>query len=437
MSSNDASDFPGRSRSREAFERAMSLMPGGVNSPARSYASVPGPPPFIERARGPWLEDADGNRYLDFVGSWGPMILGHGHDAIREALHEQLDRGVSYGAPTRLETEMARKVREMVPSIELIRMVNSGTEATMSALRLARGATGRDRILKFRGCYHGHGDSLLVEAGSGGATLGQPDSAGVPEDLAELTLSLPFNDVDRIEEAFREHGSTIAGVIVEPVPGNMGLIPPRPGFLETLRKLTRKHGSLLIFDEVMTGFRVAPGGAQERFGIQPDLTTLGKIIGGGLPVGAYGGREDVMRQVAPDGPVYQAGTLSGNPLAMRAGLETLRGLREDPPYEAFERALDRLEEAFRKGSARAGVPLQFHRMGGMFAYYFTEVDVVDYATASTCDDDTFARFHAHLLESGLYFPPSYYESGFLSTALIDEEHLDRACQGVLKAFGSL
>lgn len=437
MTANESSDTSGRNRSREAFERARSLMPGGVNSPARSYASVEGPPPFIERARGPWLEDLDGNRYLDFVGSWGPMIHGHGPDPLRDALREQLDRGVSYGAPTRLETSMAETVREMVPSIDLIRMVNSGTEATMSALRLVRGATGRDRILKFRGCYHGHGDSLLVEAGSGGATLGQPDSAGVPPDVARLTLTLPFNDVGTLRETFREHGSTIAGVIVEPVAGNMGLIRPRPDFLEELRRLTRDHGSLLIFDEVMTGFRVAAGGAQDRLGVTPDLTTLGKIIGGGLPVGAYGGREDVMREVAPDGPVYQAGTLSGNPLAMRAGLETLRRLRLDPPYEAFERALDRLEEAFREGSERAGVPLQFHRMGGMFAYYFTDADVVDYASASTCDDDTFARFHARLLEAGLYFPPSYYESCFLSTALIEEEPLERARRGVMEAFGSL
>ncbi len=437
MAKKQPSGFSGRERSREAFETARTLMPGGVNSPARSYASVEGPPPFIERAEGPWLEDLDGNRYLDFVGSWGPMVLGHGHEAVREALEDQIDRGVSYGAPTRLETRMARTLQAMVPSIGLVRMVNSGTEATMSALRLVRGATGRDRILKFRGCYHGHGDSLLVQAGSGGATLGQPDSAGVPADLARMTMTLPFNDVEALRETFREHGSTIAGVIVEPVAGNMGLIRPRETFLTELRSLTREHDSLLIFDEVMTGFRVGPGGAQGRLGVTPDLTTLGKIIGGGLPVGAFGGREDVMREVAPDGPVYQAGTLSGNPLAMRAGLATLERLEANPPYDAFEDALDRLEAAFREGSDRAGVPLEFHRMGGMFSYYFTETEVVDYTTASRCDDGLFARFHGRLLEQGLYFPPSYYESGFLSTPLMDEDLLERACQGVRRAFDSL
>jgi len=291
MEVDESPSFAGREASRRAFERARERMPGGVNSPARSYASVEGPPPFIERAEGAWLEDVDGNRYLDFVGSWGPMVLGHGAGPVRSALEDQLRKGVSYGAPTRLETRMAETVRSMVPSVELIRMVNSGTEATMSALRLIRGATGRDRILKFRGCYHGHGDSLLVEAGSAGATLGRPDSAGVPRDLARLTFSLPFNDVQALRRVFREHGEEIAGVIVEPVAGNMGLIPPREEFLEALRTLTREHGALLVFDEVMTGFRVAAGGAQQRLGVTPDLTTLGKIIGGGLPVGAYGGRD--------------------------------------------------------------------------------------------------------------------------------------------------
>lgn len=426
-----------REKSAGAFEEARKFMPGGVNSPARSFDAVGGPPPFVEKAKGAKLWDADGNEYLDFVGSWGPMIFGHGPNDVMGPVIEQVKDGMSFGAPTRKETKMAELVTEMVPSIDVVRMVNSGTEATMSALRLARGATGRDYILKFEGCYHGHGDSLLVEAGSGGATLGEPDSAGVPEDLAKLTLTAPFNDVEAVEEVFGEFGDRLAGVILEPVAGNMGLIPPEPDFLERLRELTTEHGSLLIFDEVMTGFRVAEGGVQDEYDVKPDLTTLGKIIGGGMPVGAYGGREEVMREVAPDGPVYQAGTLSGNPVAMEAGLETLKKIRREDPYERFERALDEIEETFREGAREAGVPLQFHRMGGMFSYYFTGEDVVDYKTASTTDDELFAAFHGNLLENGLYFPPSYYESSFLSTPLVEESTLEEALDRIETAFGQL
>jgi glutamate-1-semialdehyde 2,1-aminomutase len=431
------SDFYSRQRSSEAFERAKTVMPGGVNSPARSFDAVEGPPPFIEEAKGATLQDTDGNEYLDFVCSWGPMIFGHGPNDVMGPVIEQVKDGMSFGAPTRKETEMAELVTEMVPSIDVVRMVNSGTEATMSALRLTRGATDRDYIVKFEGCYHGHGDSLLVEAGSGGATLGQPDSAGVPEDLARLTLTVPFNDTEAVESVFEEFGDRIAGVILEPVAGNMGLIQPEEDFLTRLREITSQHGSLLIFDEVMTGFRVAEGGVQSVYNIEPDITTLGKIIGGGMPVGAYGGREEVMREVAPDGPVYQAGTLSGNPVAMEAGLETLKKLRREKPYDDFEKALDRIESAFREGADEAGVPLQFHRMGGMFSYYFTDEEVTDYDSASSSDDDLFAEFHRNLLENGLYFPPSYFESSFLSVPLIQEKPLEKGLRGIRNAFRSL
>jgi len=362
------------------------------------------------------------------------MIFGHGPNDVMDPVIEQVKDGMSFGAPTEKETELAQVITEMVPSIDVVRMVNSGTEATMSALRLARGATGRDFVLKFEGCYHGHGDSLLVEAGSGGATLGEPDSAGVPDDLARLTLTAPFNDIETVEEIFDQYGNRIAGVILEPVAGNMGLIPPEDGFLEGLRGLTERHGSLLIFDEVMTGFRVASGGAQERYPVEPDITTLGKIIGGGMPVGAYGGREDVMREVAPDGPVYQAGTLSGNPVAIEAGLRTLRKIRREDPHERFESALDRIESAFREGAREAGIPLQFHRLGGMFSYYFTEREVIDYESASSTNDDLFATFHGLLLKNGLYFPPSYYESSFMSVPLTEDETLEVALNRLDDAF---
>lgn len=426
-----------RTESEKQFERAKTVLPGGVNSPARSYAAVSGPPPFIERAEGAKLWDADGNEYIDFVGSWGPMIFGHNHPEILDAVERQMEQGMSYGAPTELESEMAELIRDVVPSIDVVRMVNSGTEATLSALRLARGATGRDLILKFEGCYHGHGDSLLVEAGSGGATLGQPDSAGVPGDLARLTLTAPFNDSAAVEEIFDEYGDRLAGVILEPVPGNMGLIKPPGSFLQRLRELTREYGALLIFDEVMTGFRVALGGVQSVYSIEPDLTTLGKIIGGGMPVGAYGGREEIMREVAPDGPVYQAGTLSGNPVAMRAGYETVGKLKDDDPYDDLKTVVDRVERSFREGAAQAGIPLQFHRLGAMFSYYFTDEDVVDYETASSCDDDLFDRFHGELLNHGLYFAPSYYESSFVSTPMTDEDLLSTICERIEATFRSV
>ncbi len=423
-------------RSETLFEEASQFIPGGVNSPARAYAAVEGPPPFIESASGATIVDADGNEFIDFVGSWGPMLFGHNPPEVVEAVQEQLNRGMSFGAPTELETRMARTVASMVPSVDVVRMVNSGTEATMSALRLARGATGRDRIVTFTGCYHGHGDSLLVQSGSGGATLGQPDSAGVPEDLARLTISLPFNDESALRETFDEYGEEIAGVIVEPVAGNMGLIKPREGFLHALRRTCDDHGALLIFDEVMTGFRVAEGGVQEEYGVLPDITTLGKIIGGGMPVGAYGGREEIMREVAPDGPVYQAGTLSGNPLAMRAGLRTLELIQQDPPYSLLEEIVDELETAFLDAAAEQNVPLQFHRMGGMFSYYFTDRPVRNYRDATSTDDERFRRFHRAALEEGLYFPPSYFESSFVSTRHRGDV-LDRACEGIRQAFDSL
>lgn len=437
MQENSGTDSNQRAKSSEAFSRAKQVIPGGVNSPARSYDAVDGPPPFIEKAKGAKLWDVDGNEYLDFVGSWGPMIFGHGHNDVIGPVIEQVKDGMSFGAPTEKETEMAELLCDMVSSIDVVRMVNSGTEATLSALRLARGATDRDYILKFEGCYHGHGDSLLVEAGSGGATLGQPDSAGVPEDLANLTITVPFNDVEALEEVFSEYGDELAGAILEPVAGNMGLIKPRKKFLKRLRELTRDNDSLLIFDEVMTGFRVAQGGVQEVYDIEPDLTTLGKIIGGGMPVGAYGGREDVMREVAPDGPVYQAGTLSGNPVAMEAGLRTLKKIRRDKPYNQFEDALDQIQEVFRDGASNAGVPLEFHRMRGMFSYYFTQENVVDYETASSTDDELFSEFHGLLLDNGLYFPPSYYESSFLSIPLIEAPNLDQALSGIENAFERL
>lgn len=420
----------------KAFDRAKNVLPGGVNSPARSYGTVEGPPPFIERAEGPYIYDIDGNQYIDFVGSWGPMLFGHNPPDLEEAVINQLRKGMSFGAPTELESEMAESVIDMVPSVDVVRFVNSGTEATMSALRLARGATGRDLILKFQGCYHGHGDSLLVEAGSGPATLGEPDSAGVPADLAKLTITAPFGDREAVETVFEEHGDRLAGVILEPVAGNMGLIQPELSFLEFLREITETHGSLLIFDEVMTGFRVSAGGVQERLGVIPDLTTLGKIIGGGMPVGAYGGREEIMREVAPDGPVYQAGTLSGNPVAMRAGLEMLRKIKEEDPYDDLETAIDHIEDAFQEGAKQAGVPLQFHRLGGMFAYYFTPDPVVDYQSASQTDGDRFKQFHRLLLGNGLYFAPSFYESSFVST-----EHtaavLEEACTRIRRSFTDL
>lgn len=402
--------------SKRLFEEATRLLPGGVNSPVRAFRAVGGNPVMIERAQGCRLYDVDERNYIDYIGSWGPMIVGHAHPAVVKAIQDAAVQGVSYGAPTAWETMLARMVAEAIPSIELIRFVNSGTEATMSAIRLARGATRRDRIIKFEGCYHGHADSLLVKAGSGAMTFGVPDSLGVPSDLARLTMTLPYNNADAVRSAFESAGKEIACVIVEPVVGNMGVVPPKPGFLAALREITAAHGALLIFDEVMTGFRLSKGGAQALYGIQPDLTCLGKIIGGGLPVGAYGGPRRVMEQVAPLGGVYQAGTLSGNPLAMRAGIETLRLLDEPGLYERLEAKGKQLETGLRELAAREGVAMQCQRVGSMCTAFFSEQPVVDYQTARRADTDRYAAFFWAMLERGVYLPPSQFEAAFLSDA---------------------
>ena len=403
-------------RSKALFEEAKRLLPGGVNSPVRAFRAVGGDPPVIERASGCRLFDVDGNAYIDYVGSWGPMIVGHAHPAVVKAIQEAAGLGVSYGAPTPWETELAGMVVEAIPSIEMVRFVNSGTEATMSAIRLARGVTGRDRIVKFEGCYHGHADSLLVKAGSGAMTFGVPDSLGVPADLARQTISLPYNDSDAVRAAFQSIGKEIACLIVEPVAGNMGVVPPKHGFLEALREITAAHGSLLIFDEVMTGFRLGRGGAQAMYRIRPDLTCLGKIIGGGLPVGAYGGARWIMEQVAPLGRIYQAGTLSGNPLAMRAGIETLRLLEDPGLYERLEARGKQLEEGLRELAAQSGIGLQCQRVGSMFTPFFTKNAVFDYQTARVADTDRYADFFRAMLEGGINLAPSQFEAGFLSDA---------------------
>jgi len=403
-------------RSRELFQKALSLMPGGVNSPARAFRAVGGAPVLIASGKGSSIADVDGRNYIDYVLSWGPLILGHCHPEVVEALARAIETGTSFGACTPAEIELAERVRDAYPSIERVRLVNSGTEATFSALRVARAATARDKILKFEGCYHGHGDSFLVKAGSGVATLGLPDSPGVPRALAELTLTLPFNDPAALDEAFRIHCNQLAAVIIEPVVGNSGCIPPQAGFLEKLRKLTAEQGTVLILDEVMTGFRVAYGGAQELYKIQPDLTTLGKIIGGGLPVGAYGGKASLMDWVAPAGPVYQAGTLSGNPLAVAAGLKTLEILRRPGTYERLEVISKELALGLASAAAKAGVPLTVNRVGSMSTCFFTREPVTDYASAKKSDTGKFALFFRSLLERGVYFPPSQFEAAFVSTA---------------------
>jgi len=407
-------------RSRALFEEAQELMPGGVNSPVRAFRAVGGDPVFIDHASGPYLYDVDGNRYLDYVQSWGPMILGHVHPAVLEAITLASMRGFSFGAPTQAESILARLVIESVPSIELVRFVNSGTEATMSALRLARAYTGRNKIIKFSGCYHGHADMLLVQAGSGLATMGLPDSTGVPREATSNTLVTSYNDSAAVEELFRAYPGQIAAIIIEPAAANMGLVPPLPGFLEKLRDLCDGYGALLIFDEVMTGFRVALGGMQGRLGIRPDLTCLGKIIGGGLPVGAYGGRRDIMQLVAPLGPVYQAGTLSGNPLAMAAGIATLQELRKPGRYEELERKGHLLENGIERVLHEEGGAVQFVRVGAIFCLFFTAEHVIDYASAKTADTQRFARFFWSMLKQGVYLPPSQFEGCFVSLALEDE-----------------
>jgi len=402
-------------KSEDLFHRAQEIIPGGVNSPVRAFRSVGGTPPFIARGEGSHIFDVDHNQYIDYVGSWGPLLIGHRHPAIIAALEQALDIGTSFGAPTEQEVELAAAICNAVPSIEMVRLVNSGTEATMAAIRIARGFTGRDLVVKFEGCYHGHVDSLLVKAGSGMATLGIADTQGVPGAFCDTTIALPYNSVDAVEAAFRAHGARIAAVIVEPVVGNMGCVPPKLGFLEALREITARHGALLIFDEVMTGFRVAFGGAQERFGIRPDLTTLGKVIGGGLPVGAYGGRKEIMSKVAPAGPVYQAGTLSGNPLAVAAGLAMLRHLKAHPEiYEQLETRTARI-------CAAAPSSITVNRVGSMFTFFFTEGPVTDYESAKRSDTARFGRFFHAMLERGVYLPPSQFEAVFVSAAHSEED----------------
>ncbi len=405
-----------RTRSEAAFLEAQKVLPGGVNSPVRAFRSVGGTPVFIEKAKGAYLWDLDGNRYIDYVGTWGPAILGHAHPQVIRKIQQTAENGTSFGAPTLMETEMAQLVIDMVPSIEKVRFVSSGTEAVMSAIRLARAYTGRTKIIKFEGCYHGHSDYLLVKAGSGAATQGVPDSAGVPASTAAETLNARFNDLDSVEALFRAYPGQIAGVLIEPVAGNMGCIPPLPGFLEGLRELTRQESACLIFDEVMTGFRLAPGGAQERFGVTPDITCLGKIIGGGLPVGAYGGKLEIMAQVAPEGPMYQAGTLSGNPLAMAAGMETLKLLRQPGTYERLEALGQQLGDGLQAICQRKGIPYHLHGVGAMMTLFFAEGPIHNYQDVCRFDRERFNRFFWGMLDRGVYLAPSQFEAGFISLA---------------------
>jgi glutamate-1-semialdehyde 2,1-aminomutase len=421
------------SRSNDLLKAAERVIPGGVNSPVRAFRGVGGQPLFIARGEGSKITDVDGKTYIDFVGSWGPLILGHAPAAVVEAVTEAARRGTSYGAPTELEVRLAEAIAAAYPSMEMVRLVSSGTEAAMSALRLARGATDRNVIVKFDGGYHGHADSLLVKTGSGGATLGIPDSGGVPAPLAALTATLEFNDIDGVRELFRRRGGEIAAVIVEPVAGNMGVVPPAPGFLEALREATGASGALLIFDEVITGFRIAYGGAQERYGVRPDLTCLGKIIGGGLPVGAYGGRREIMQNIAPLGGVYQAGTLSGNPLAVSAGLATLAALRTGDVYDRLERLGAAAEQGLRDAARKAGVPLTVNRVGSMMTGFFCEGPVTDYASARRADRERYAKFFHAMLARGVYMAPSQFEAAFVSLAHSDAdlEHAARAAAEAL------
>ncbi|UKS64219.1 glutamate-1-semialdehyde 2,1-aminomutase [Rossellomorea marisflavi] len=419
-------------KSKQAFQEALKLMPGGVNSPVRAFKSVDMDPIFMERGKGSKIYDIDGNDYIDYVLSWGPLILGHANDRVVEAIKKVAENGTSFGAPTEIENELANLVIERVPSIEVVRMVSSGTEATMSALRLARGYTGRNKILKFEGCYHGHGDSLLIKAGSGVATLGLPDSPGVPEGIAKNTITVPYNDLDSIRYAFKQFGDDIAGVIVEPVAGNMGVVPPKPGFLEGLREVTEQYGSLLIFDEVMTGFRVGYNCAQGYFGVTPDLTCLGKVIGGGLPVGAYGGKAEIMEQIAPSGPIYQAGTLSGNPLAMTAGLETLKQLTPES-YEEFGRIADRLQDGLSRLAEKYDIPHTINRAGSMIGLFFTDEEVSNYEGAKSSDLEMFSNYYREMAHNGVFLPPSQFEGLFLSTAHSDED-IDKTLEAAEAAF---
>jgi len=423
-------------KSQALYARASKIIPGGVNSPVRACKSVGADPLFIERGQGCMIYDADGNRYIDYIGSWGPLILGHRHPAVIEAIISVLERGTSFGAPTDLEIQLAQMVIDAVDSVDVVRMVNSGTEATMSAIRLARGATGRDFVIKFDGCYHGHADTLLVAAGSGVATLGIPGSPGIPEAVVQHTISLPFNDKDAVKKVMEEKGDKIACVIVEPVAGNMGMVPPADGFLETLRAETEKHGAVLIFDEVMTGFRVAYGGAQSLYGIVPDLTCFGKVIGGGLPVGAYGGKKDLMSQIAPQGMVYQAGTLSGNPIAMTAGIATLEQLKKDGVYESLEKSSSRLVAGLANAAQKAGVAARVGHVGSMLGMFFTDQDVACFDEAKTCDLELFSSFYQGMRQQGVYIAPSQFEALFLSTAHADE-HIDATVNAVEQVLKNL
>ncbi len=423
-------------QSKTLLKKAMRCIPGGVNSPVRAGKAVGVDPPFIASAEGCYLWDVEGNQYIDFVCSWGPMILGHAHPEVVKALEDRVPKGTSYGAPTELEVEMAEAIVDMVPSVEMVRMVNSGTEATMSAIRLARGFTGRDKIIKFDGCYHGHADSLLVSAGSGVATLGIPDSPGVPEDLAQHTLSLAFNNLDEVRKAFEKFGTEIAAIIVEPIPGNMGVIIPEHEFLKGLREITQENRALLIFDEVISGFRVGPGGAQELYGIMPDLTCLGKIIGGGLPVGAYGGRRDIMERMAPEGDIYQAGTLSGNPLAMAAGLATLKVLKQSEIYEELEEKGRMLFSGLDDAAKSADLNVVVNRVGSMGSIFFTENPVKDFTSAKASDGDMYKSYYVSMLEQGIYLAPSPFEASFVSTAH-DEESIRKTTDCAVKSFNSL
>ncbi len=422
-------------KSAKFHKKAMALMPGGVNSPVRAFKAVGGSPLFIEKAKGSKIYDVDGNVFIDYVLSWGPMIVGHSHPTVVRALKAAIEKGTSFGAPTPLEIELAQMVINAYPSMEKVRMVSSGTEATMSAIRVARGFTGRDKIVKFEGCYHGHADGLLVKAGSGAATFGVPDSPGVPKSYAKNTITVPYNDAKAFKAMIAKDWKEIACVIVEPVVGNIGCVLPKAGFLETLRKETAKHGIVLIFDEVMTGFRVSFGGAQARFGIKPDMTCLGKVIGGGLPVGAYGGRNEIMSMVSPEGPVYQAGTLSGNPIAMTAGIETMKLLSRKGTYEKLEATMQHLETGLADAAKKAGVKTRFYRAGTMFCTYFTDKEVVDYATAKASDAERFSRFFWGMLQRGVNLAPSQFEAGFISTAHSDKdvEQTIRAAYETLKA----
>ena len=425
------------SKSEQLFEAAQKHIPGGVNSPVRAFKGVGGTPVFVKRAEGAYIFDEDDKQYIDYIGSWGPMLFGHNYPPVIDAVRDALNHGISFGAPTAIETEMADKICELVPSMEMVRMTSSGTEATMSAIRLARGYTGRDKIVKFEGCYHGHSDSLLVKAGSGALTLGEPNSPGVPAALAEHTITLQFNDLESVKQAFTEVGREIACIIVEPVAGNMNCIPPVEGFLEGLRAICDEHETVLIFDEVMSGFRVARGGAQELYGVTPDLTTLGKIIGGGMPVGAFGGKLEIMHQIAPLGPVYQAGTLSGNPLAMRAGLAMLTAMEREGLYEELSAKTEYLTEGLKAVAAKNGVSVTTTAVGGMFGLFFTDREsITGFSDATACDVEAFGKFFHHMLEEGVYLAPSAYEAGFLSAAHTEAD-LDATIAAADRAFAKL